>query len=103
MKPSSEGNEDRRGRNFCRWKTGSRFPVIDCNFQVFSPDRYYYGGPTGSSQSSFLNISREYFRYEARRNFLGEVAFFLAIAAILAMTFISGAFAIIRFLHLPVA
>ena len=34
---------------------------------------------------------------------MAEAAFFLAIAAILAATFISGAVAIIRFLHLPAA
>jgi hypothetical protein len=79
-----------------------RFPIIDCNFQASALDRYY-GGPAGSSQPSFLNISREYFRYEARRNFLAEAAFFFAIAAILATTFISGARAIIHFLYLPTA
>jgi hypothetical protein len=96
MKPSSEGNDGRKRR------TRSGFPVTDCNFQPSPLDRYY-GGSTGSSQPSFLNISREYFRSEARRNFLAEVAFFLAIAAILAATFLSGASAIIHFLHLPAA
>jgi hypothetical protein len=96
MKPSSEGNDGRPGR------TRSGFPVTDCNFQPAPLDRYY-GGSTGSSQPSFLNISREYFRSEAPRNFLAEVAFFLAIAAILATTFVSGASAIIHFLHLPAA
>ena len=102
MKPNSERNDDRRSRNFCSRRTRVRFPATDCNFQVFSLDRYY-GGSTGSSQPSFLNISREYFRYEAPRNFLVEVAFFLAIAAILAATFITGASAIIHFLRLPAA
>jgi hypothetical protein len=102
MKPSSEGNDRRRDGNFFSRLRGSRFPVTDCNFQV-SPVNRYYGGSTGSSRPSFLNISREYFRSEARRNFLAEVAFFLAIAAILAATFISGACAIIHFLHLPAA
>ena len=97
MKPNSGRNEDRKGRN-----SGTRFPIIDCNFQAFPFDRYY-GGSTGSSRPSFLNISREYFRYEARRNFCAEVAFFLIIAAILAVTFISGARAIIHFLNLPAA
>src|SRR5205807_6367343 len=97
MKPNSEANEDRRGTN-----SGTRFPITDCNFQAFSFD-HYYGGSAGSSQPSFLNISREYFRYEARRNFIAEVALFLAIAVILAATFISGARAIIHFLHLPAA
>jgi hypothetical protein len=76
--------------------------MIDCNFQAFPLDRFY-GGSTGSSQPSFLNISREYFRYEARRNFCAEIVFFLIIAAILTATFISGASAIIHFLHLPTA
>ena len=102
MKPSCERNAGRRGGNLRRSRTDPRFPVTDCDFQVFSLDRYY-GGSTGSSQPSFLNISREYFRYEARRNFLAEVAFFLAIAAILAAAFITGASAIIHFLHLPAA
>lgn len=102
MKPNSERNAGRGGGNFCRRRSEPRFPVTDCNFQASPIDRYY-GGSTGSSQPSFLNISREYFRYEARRNFLAEVAFFLAIAAILAATFITGASAIIRFLHLPAA
>ena len=93
MKPSSEGNDGR---------TRSGLPVTDCNFQPSPLDRYY-GGSTGNSQPSFLNISREYFRFEARRNFLAEVAFFLVIAAILAATFLSGASAIIHFLHLPAA
>jgi hypothetical protein len=99
MKPNSEGNIG-GDRNFLRRRTGFRFPLTDCNFQS-SPLNRYRGGSTGSSQSSFLNISREYFHYEARRNFLAEVAFFLAIAAILAATFISDARAIIHFLHLP--
>lgn len=102
MKPNSERNDDRRSRNFCGRRTGLRFPVIDCNFQASALDRYY-GGSTGGSRPSFVNISREYFRSEARRDFLAEVAVFLAIAVILATTFISGARAIIHFLHLPAA
>ena len=101
MKPIFEANDNRRSkvrRNF--EKTG--FPSADCNFQAFSLDRYF-GGSTGSSRPSFLNISREYFRYEAPRNFLAEGAFFLAIVAILAVTFVSGAAAIIHFLNLPAA
>jgi hypothetical protein len=102
MKPNSERHDDRRSRNFCSRRTGRRFPLTDCNFKTSPLDRYYGGSP-GSSRPSFLNISREYFRSEARRNFLAEVAFFLAIAAILATTFISGARTIIHFLHLPSA
>ena len=102
MKPNSERHDDRRDRNFRSRRTGLRLPFTDCDFQASPLDRYY-GGSTGSSRPSFLNISREYFRSEARRNFLAEIAFFVAIAAILVTTFISGARAIIHFLHLPAA
>jgi len=101
MKPRSEPNTY-RAREHSRRRTTAPFPITDYNFQAFSLDRHH-GGPAGNPAASFLNISREYFRSEARRNFLAEVAFFLAIAAILAATFISGASAIIHFLHLPAA
>ena len=83
-------------------KPTSKFPIIDCNYQALPIDRHY-GGSSPNSDSSFLNISREYFRYEARRNFVAEAAFFLVFAAILALTFISGAMVIIHFLNLPEA
>jgi hypothetical protein len=99
MKPGSKTANDIRRTSFPRRRP---FPITDCNYQTFSIDRYH-GGPTGSSRPSFLNISREYFRHEARRQFLSEVTFFLILAAILAMTFVSGARAIIHFLNLPEA
>ena len=101
MKPSS-GQSPNRRRKDIRDPNGRPFPITNCNYQTFSLDRHY-GGSAGNSAPSFLNISREYFRYEARRNFLAEAAFFLALAAILALTFISGAMIIIRFLNLPEA
>jgi hypothetical protein len=85
-----------------RHRKNTVFPSIDCNYQVFSLDRYH-GGSTGSSPASFLNISRDYFRREARRNFLAEIAFFLVLGAILIATFVQGARVIIHFLLLPPA
>jgi hypothetical protein len=98
MKPSSEDFRKERGS----FRRRRRFPIIECNFQIFSLDRFS-GGSTGHPVPSFLNISRNYFRYEVRRNFLAEAVFFLVIAAILAATFVSGAVAIIHFLQLPAA
>ncbi len=72
MKPSSEANDVRR-----IFRPRRRFPITDYSYQTFSLDRSH-GGPIGNSRPSFLNISREYFGYEARRNFLAESAFFLA-------------------------
>src|SRR5947207_3407495 len=102
MKPSSEENDGQTGRIFFPRRTGPRFPVTDCNFQTLSLDRYH-GGSAGSSPTSFLNISREYFRHEARRSLVVEIAFFLVIAAVLTVTFISDARVIVHFLHLPTA
>ncbi|HVI82530.1 MAG TPA: hypothetical protein VM717_07275 [Chthoniobacterales bacterium] len=99
MKPSSD--DYRRPESFRKEKRRA-FPITDCNYQEFSPHRYY-GGFGGNPAASFRNISREYFRYEAPRHFLAEAAFFLAFAAILALTFISGAIVIIHFLNLPEA
>jgi len=101
MKPKSGPDDCRRLAGFPRQRT-PKFPVTDCSYQEFPLDRFQ-GGLPNEPEPSFLNISREYFRYEARRNFLGEAAFFLALAAILALTFVSGALVIIRFLQLPAA
>jgi hypothetical protein len=99
MKPKSP-------RRICRTSEASSvdhrnaFPLVECHYQAFSLDRFNGGGSGSDDGPSFRNISREYFRYEARRNFLVEGVFFLAITAILIATFISGALIIIRFLQL---
>jgi hypothetical protein len=100
MKPGSQPHDCRQRGDSFRGRNSRRHPVTDCNYQTLSLDRYR-GGSAGNS--SFLNISREYFRTEARRNFIAETIFFLLIGVILAATFISSARAIIHFLHLPAA
>src|SRR5258708_34246962 len=100
MKPRCERNTGRRGRNRCRRRTEPRFPVTDCNFQVFSLDRYY-GGSTRSLQPPFLHISREYFPSEARRKFFARNAFFFSLPPLFSRTFITRPRAHNHFLHLP--
>jgi len=101
MKPNSEIGEYRR-RKYCQLEKKPGFPRTDYEYQAFSLDRFR-GGFQPDRRPSFLNISRDYFRYEARRNFLVEGAFFLALVVILVLTFISGALVIIHFLQLPEA
>ena len=73
MKPSSHS----AGRS--RWTDEvRRFPVVDCAFQSISLDGYR-GGCANTCPSSFRNISKEYFKNEARHSFLSEAAFFAAI------------------------
>ena len=92
MKPSSSQNR----------RHGALFPITDCNYLAFSLDRHYSGSERNPG-GSFLDISREYFQHEARWNFLVEAVYFLALVAVLALTFISGAIVIIQFLNLPEA
>jgi hypothetical protein len=102
MKPIAETAAQRNGSDVFVSPRRAEFPIVDCNYQALSLDRYY-DGSTGSPPRSFLNISRDYFQREARWNFLAEGAFFLVIAGILTAMFIEGARAIIHFLYLPAA
>ena len=99
MKPVAQRMDRRSVGNF---SPGRRLPLIDCNYQSFSLDRFN-GGSGDRPRDSFFDISRDYFAREAGRNFAAEVAFFLVMAAILAGAFVEGARAIIHFLHLPPA
>jgi len=102
MKPTAERIDRRSDGEFSSLRQRRRALPIDCNYQSFSLDRYY-GGPGGNSPRSFRNISRDYFRYEARRNFLAEAAFFLILVAILTSAMVEGVRAVIHFLQLPAA
>ena len=101
MKPTAGRIDRADDSGFFSARPRRWFPPVECNYQAFSLDRF--SGGSAESPQSFLNISRDYFQREARRNFLAEVAFFLIIVAILAGAFIEGARAIIHFLHLPPA
>ena len=95
MKPSSE---DPRLRRLFR-EQRQAFPLTDCNYQAYSFHRYYRG-PERNPNASFLNISREYFRCEARRGFLAEAAYFLVLVAVLALTFVIGTVLVVQALNL---
>jgi hypothetical protein len=77
------------------------FPLIDWNYQQSLFGRYS-GGHPGRSKASFLTISRDYFRAEARWNYLAEVFFFALMIATAGSAVIYGARVIIRLLGLPV-
>ena len=97
MKPAAERMDRRRQGDF---SSGRRFPLVEFNYQQFSLDRFN-GGFGDREPNSFFNISRDYFKREARRNFLIEAVFFLIMVAILTGMFIEGARLIIHFLQLP--
>jgi hypothetical protein len=94
MKPTSHSNETHHGDDsFVR-----RFPIIECNYQISYTD--FSGGHCANVPSpSFRNISRDYFRNEARYTFASEAALFLLITTMAAAGLASGAVATIDFLH----
>jgi hypothetical protein len=77
------------------------FPRIDFSYHPGSFGGF--GGGHANSSTSFLNISRNYFRSEARWNYFVEVLVFALIIAATAVPLITGARAIVRFLGLPAA
>jgi hypothetical protein len=67
MKPTIEKfqREDARGL---------RFPVTDCNYHAVALGGY--NGRCAKVAPSFLNISRDYFKTEARHQFVEEAVYF---------------------------
>jgi hypothetical protein len=101
MKPKPEPVVRKERTGLFAERKARRFPLIDFNYHAGSFGRFN-GGHANSSRS-FLNISRDYFRNEARWNYVVEVFFFALIIATAAVPLITGARAIIRFFGLPVA
>jgi cytochrome c biogenesis protein CcdA len=101
MKPRPEPivHDERRG-SLIESET-RRFPLIDFSYHIGSFGRF--GGGYANSSTSFLNISRDYFRSEARWSYLAEVLFFALIIATVAVPLIYGARVIIHFFGLPTA
>jgi hypothetical protein len=94
MKPTSHSNEAvQPGASFAR-----RFPIIDCNYQTSYIDQS--GGHCANFPApSFRNISRDFFRNEARYAFLSEAAFFVLMTTTALIVIGSGAVAAIHFLR----
>ena len=97
MKPVAQRTDRQNDGDF---SPGPSFPLVDFNYQSFSLDRFN-GGSGNRPQSSFFDISRDYFQREVRRYFLAEIAFFLVLGAVLVGAAVQGALIIIHFLQLP--
>jgi hypothetical protein len=74
-------------------RNSRNFPLIDCNYQ---PMRFgkYQGQSTRAERPCFLNISRQYFQKQARRDFVGEAFFFAVIVLTAAAPLLSTASAL---------
>ena len=95
MKPIFiSGRSRTRGDRFTR-----HFPVTDCNFQPPSNIDLDGGHCANVPAPSFRNISRDYFRREARYIFASEAALFALIMIVASVAIASGAVAAIDFLR----
>ena len=95
MKPSSTPNRSRNGSD----RSARRFPITDCDYQAPSYIDRSGGHCANVPAPSFLNISRDYFRNEARYTFASEAALFALIMVTAALAIASGAAAAIDFLR----
>lgn len=95
MKPTFSSN---RSGNRSDW-FARRFPIVDCNFQPSSYVDLDGGHCANVPGPSFRNISRDYFRHEARYVFASEAALFAAIMITASVAIASGAVAAIDFLR----
>lgn len=95
MKPSPASNRSRDGGD----RFARRFPITDCDYQA-PPYIDRRGGHCANVPApSFRNISRDYFRNEARYTFASEAALFALITMTAAVAIASGAVAAIDFLR----
>jgi len=96
MKPTIQFNQKSR-RDFSdrESRRGSVLPQTDCSFQAASVSN---GGGRcfGSCQSSFRAISQDYFKNEARRNFVSEAALFSVIVVTAALPILNSASALVH-------
>jgi hypothetical protein len=77
-------------------RNSRRFPLIDCNYQPMTLEECQ-GRCVKIEAPSFRNISRQYFENEARRDFVGEAFFFVAMILIAAAPLLSTASALSEF------
>jgi hypothetical protein len=77
-------------------KIETEFPITDYNYQSVM-----LGGCSAqrAELTGFRNISRDYFRNEARQTFVGEALFFAAIVLTAVPAFVSGAYALAHFVR----
>jgi hypothetical protein len=78
---------------FMTTRSDKRFPLIECNYHSAMLSGYR-GHCAKPAAPSFRNISRQYFQREARRDFIGEAFFFVAIVATAVAPFLSTASAL---------
>jgi len=75
-------------------RNGRSFPLVEFHYQ---PGFLGYQSRCASVVPAFRNISNEYFQYQARRDFIAEAIFFVAIVLTAAAPLFSTASALTDF------
>jgi hypothetical protein len=92
MKPTFETNCPNNGGDDALASRASLLPITDWSYQSVTLGGY--SGRGTKATPSFLNISRDYFKYEGPQTFAGEASFFVVIIATAAWPVVQGAYAI---------
>jgi hypothetical protein len=90
MKPTMQSIENPSGR-----KQSRPFPLTDYNYHSVTLGSF--SGPcAGTSEPSFHNISRDFFKTEDRQYFLAEAFVFTAFMVTAAVPLVNGAHAVLN-------
>lgn len=100
MKPTFDTTRQSKRADSFERRRAPAAPALDWSYQHSVFGRWS-GGHAGRSKASFLTISREYFRAEARWSYIAEVFFFALMLVTAGSAVIYGARVIIRLLGLP--
>lgn len=98
MKPKIETVDRTKTRDSFAPRADHPFPLTDCNYHSVALGGYS-NGCARAEVPSFLNISRDYFKNEARHSFAGEAAFFAMIVLTAAVPLVSNAYALADFIR----
>jgi hypothetical protein len=100
MKPTSTtiNNASRRDSFDPIMRKDRRSPITDCNYQSV-PLEHSSAKYASASARSFWNIAGDYFKNEARHEFLGEAAVFGVIIVTAFLPLLSNAHALMEFIR----
>lgn len=98
MKPTFETIDQSTNHDSFALRADRRFPLTDCHYHSVALGGHNHNCAQ-AGVPSFRNISREYFKNEARNSFVGEAMFFAMIVLTAALPMLNGAYALAHFIR----
>lgn len=96
MKPTFETIDQGKKRDLFALRADHRLPLTDCNYHSVALGGF---NRACSTKNSFRHISSDYFKNEARHDFVAEASFFVAIVLTAAVPLVNGAYAVTQFVR----